>query len=255
MYWPWAEYRVLRDAKAVLFTSDEEKKLAPRSFWLSKWHSMVVNYGTAPPQGNADDQKRNFFEQFPTLAKKRLLLFISRIHPKKGCDILIEAFSKLAANNPDYHLVMAGPDQTGWKDQLVEQAERLKIGSKITWTGMLTGDMKWGALHASDVFVLPSHQENFGIVVAEALACGLPVLISDKVNIWSEIEQDKAGFVADDTATGITELLARWFTLTDTEKTEMRSRAIQCFENRFHIRRTAECIVDIINSKSRPYNP
>ena len=61
---------------------------------------------------------------------------------------------------------------------------------------MLQGDLKWGAFHASDAFVLPSHQENFGIAVAEALGCGLPALISDKVNIWREVEADGAGFVA-----------------------------------------------------------
>jgi len=82
------------------------------------------------------------------------------------------------------HLVMTGPDQTGWQASLQAQAKRLGIDQRVTWPGMLRGDMKWAAFRAAEVFGLPSHQENFGIVVAEALAYGKPVLISDKVNIW-----------------------------------------------------------------------
>jgi glycosyltransferase involved in cell wall biosynthesis len=76
---------------------------------------------------------------------------------------------------------MAGPDQAGWQMKLEIQAEKLGISERVSWTGMLSGDLKWGAFHAADVFILPSHQENFGIVVAEALSCSLPVLISNKV--------------------------------------------------------------------------
>ena len=97
---------------------------------------------------------------------------------------------------------MAGPDEGGLRPVLETQAQRLRIDGRVHWTGMLEGDLKWGAFHAADAFVLPSHQENFGVAVAEALACGLPVLISDKVNIWPDIAQDEAGIVNPDTAEG-----------------------------------------------------
>ena len=90
--------------------------------------------------------------------------------------------------------------------------------------------------------MLPSHQENFGISVAEALACGVPVLISDKVNIWREIVEDQAGLVADDDLAGTGELLARWLRLSDAERQAMRVRARSCFERRFEIAQAARSL-------------
>jgi glycosyltransferase involved in cell wall biosynthesis len=100
---------------------------------------------------------------------------------------------------------------------------------------MLTGNAKWGALRGAEVFLLPSHQENFGIAVAEALSCGTPVLISDKVNIWREIETDAAGLVGPDTAAGTLATLARWTTLSAEAKSAMRAAALDCFQRRFAI--------------------
>ena len=109
---------------------------------------------------------------------------------------------------------------------------------------MLTGDLKWGALHAAETFILPSHQENFGLAVIEALACTKPVLISDKVNIWREIDTDGAGFVEDDTYTGATRLLLRWFGLSNTEREAMGQRARASFEKRFQIDRATAALVE-----------
>ena len=236
-YWPWGEYRVLRDAKAVLFTCEEEKLLARQSFGLYQAHEVVVSYGTNGPTGDAEAQRAAFLAQYPALAGKRLLLFLSRIHVKKGCDLLIEAFGRVAASDPALHLVMAGPDAADWRPELERQAQALGVGDRITWPGMLKGDLKWGAFFAAEAFVLPSHQENFGIAVVEALACGLPVLISDKVNIWREIEGDGAGLVAPDTAAGAEDLLRRWSALSPEAKAAMRPAARLCFERRFEIGR------------------
>ena len=95
MYWPWAEYRVLRDARAVLFTCEEERRLARTSFWLYRCNEVVVNYGTAKPKGDPDSERREFFDHYPEARGKRLALFMGRIHPKKGCDLVIEAFAKV----------------------------------------------------------------------------------------------------------------------------------------------------------------
>src|SRR5262249_60464072 len=102
--------------------------------------------------------------------------------------MMIEPLAGVAAEEPRLHLLMAGPDQTGWVRQLKTRAEALDVADRITWPGMLQGDAKWGAFYCSEAFMLPSHQENFGISVAEAIGCGLPVLISDKVNIWREVQ-------------------------------------------------------------------
>ena len=166
LYWPWAEYRVLRDAHKVLFTCEEEKILARKSFSLYKANEAVTAFGVANPPENSSELAQIFFTQYPELHNKRLALYLSRIHVKKGCDLLIEAFAKIAFKDDSLHLIMAGPDQTDWVPKLQAQAKELGIADRITWTGMLEGDMKWGAFYAAEVFVLPSHQENFGIVVA-----------------------------------------------------------------------------------------
>ena len=247
LYWPWAEYRVLRDATAVIFTCEEERLLARKSFWLYRCNEAVTAYGTSAPPDDAEGLKEKFLTQHPGLRGKRLFLFLSRIHEKKGCDLLIEAFARVAPNHPDLHLVMAGPDQTGWAVQLKAQAARLGIAARITWPGMLQGDDKWGAFHATEVFCLPSHQENFGIVVAEALGCGKPVLISDKVNIWREIEADGAGIVRPDTVEGTIDALRTWLALTPEAQNSMREAGRHCFENRYRIERVAADLVDIIS--------
>jgi len=240
MYWPWAEYRVLRDAKAVLFTCEQERLLARESFWLYRCNEVVVNYGTATPTGDPYFERQEFFGRYPELHGKKLALFMGRIHPKKGCDLLIKAFAKVLAQHPEWHLVIAGPDQLGWQKRLGRLAESLGISSGITWTGLLEGAVKWGALRACEVFVLPSHQENFGVAVAEALAVGVPALISNKVNIWREIESDGAGLVAEDTLQGVSELFLSYVDLLEDKKLSMRQRARECFEQRFEIKKATE---------------
>jgi glycosyltransferase involved in cell wall biosynthesis len=246
MYWPWAEYRVLRDARAVLFTCEEERVLARESFWLYRCNEVVVSYGTASPKGNPEAEKGEFYARYPELNGKKLALFMGRVHPKKGCDLLIEAFAQVLAQHPDWHLVVAGPDQVGWQEALNYRAAQLGLAPRITWTGMIGGSMKWGALRAAEVFVLPSHQENFGIAVAEALAAGTPALISSKVNIWREIESDHAGIAAADTLQGTCKLLQSYVEMPQEEKFAMRQAAQQCFEQRFEIRKAAETLYAIL---------
>ncbi|QFY42054.1 glycosyltransferase [Candidatus Methylospira mobilis] len=250
LYWPWAEYRVLRDAQTVIFTCEEERLLARESFWLYQCNERVTAYGTDTPPQDKERLQNVFLAQYPQLSGKRLILFLSRIHVKKGCDLLIEAFASIAAQYSDAHLLMAGPDQTGWQRELEQLAQALGIADRISWPGMLTGDMKWGAFHSSEVFCLPSHQENFGIVVAEALACGKPVLISNKVNIWREIEADRAGWVNEDSIKGTQSGLQSWLGSSVQQREEMSANAVACFNNRFRIDRVAVRLLEIINNNA-----
>ncbi|OGQ52400.1 MAG: transferase [Deltaproteobacteria bacterium RIFCSPLOWO2_02_FULL_53_8] len=246
LYWPWAEYQVLRHAKAVLFTSDEERLLSRESFWLYRCREAVVGYGTVRSSGDPDAQRAKFLASYPGLRGQRIFLFLSRIHEKKGCDLLVAAFAKVAARDANLRLVMAGPDQTGWKEALVALAERIGVAEKIVWTGMISGDMKWGAYHAAEVFALPSHQENFGVVVAEALSCGLPVLVSNKVNIWREVEAEGAGIIAEDDLAGTETLLTRWLDMDEGSRSVMRERSLECFDRHFEISRTAERLLRLV---------
>jgi len=112
---------------------------------------------------------------------------------------------------------------------------------------MLYGDDKWGAFHACEVFSLPSHQENFGIAVAEALACGRPVLISDKVNIWKDIARDGAAFVGADTVAGTLRTLQDWIALTPEQKRMMGIKAVECFHRRYDMQANASGIIEIFS--------
>ena len=248
LYWPWAEYRVLRDAEAVLFTCEQERCLARKSFWLYRCNERVVPLGIAEPGGNAEIQRELFFQRFPQCRGQRIVLFLGRIHEKKGCDLLIRAFSEVAPFHFDLQLVMAGPEQqdaTRWR----ELATQLGIADRIVWTGMLTDDLKWGALRAAEVFALPSHQENFGIAVVEALACGVPVLISKEVNIWSEVVENGAGLIDADSVEGTTNLLRGWLDLSAAERQQMRGLAQQCFAERFEITHAAAHLVSVLNEE------
>ena len=244
IYWP-VQYAVLRDAFAVFFTAESERDLAKTSFHPNKWKSVVVPFGITDPEALRMDpsiQIEAFYSRFPELRGRRYLLFLARIHPKKGCDMLIEAFAKIAASVPDMDLVIAGPDQEGMQAKLQLAAKQFGIGSRVHWPGMIDGDLKWGALRACDAFVLSSHSENFGIAVVESLAIGRPVLISNRVNIWSEIANDGVGLVEEDTLEGTERLLRRWFALQPAERDAMAARTRPSFEQRFTMSQTALAI-------------
>jgi glycosyltransferase involved in cell wall biosynthesis len=250
LYWLLAEHRVLRDAKSVFFTSEEERVSARNQFWPYRFRQKVINYGTSLPPQDKANKKNVFLNKFPELRDKELILFLGRIHPKKGCDILIEAFCHAAINRRALHLVMAGPDEIGWRNKLEKMTAKAGMSERVTWTGMLSGDLKWGAFYAADAFILPSHHENFGIAVAEALACGSAVLISDKVNTWKEIESDGAGIVAPDDKAGTEKLLDKWICLSDNEKAAMRDSAKRCFLQRFEIDKATQGLIDIFNDRA-----
>lgn len=239
LYWRLFEHRTLRDARAVLYTCEEERRLARTAFTPYQAREAIVGIGIERPPGDPARQREVFLAQNPHLEGRRTLLFLGRLHPKKGCDLLIEAFAQVCHQDERLHLVVAGPDESGTETKLRMLAESLRVAGRITFLGMLNDDAKWGAYRSADAFVLPSHSENFGIVIAEALACGLPVLISDKVNIWREIQRCDAGLVETDTLPGAISLLQRWIALPDIERAEMRRRAQACFLDNFEARGAA----------------
>jgi len=234
-----------------LFTCKEEKEQAQHSFWLYRCNGIVVNYGTAGWQGDAEAQKRLFLQKFPELDGKRLILFLGRVHEKKGGDLLVNAFHRLLTEMPDpsVQLVMAGPDESSYALWLKKMADALGIGNRITWTGMLKGDLKWGAFQAAEVFILPSHQENFGISVAESLSASVPVLISNKVNIWREIEEENAGLVESDDASGTYALLQRWMALSASEKEALRLNARRCFLGHFEVQQALTSLLNVYSKE------
>ena len=140
---------------------------------------------------------------------------------------------------------MAGPDKEGMTKKLKKEALDLNVAHQITWTGILTGDIRWGAYYASEVFCLPSHQENFGLSVVEALGCGKPVLISNKINIWNKIKLEGAGLVDSDSLDGTLRNFKAWLSMPENDKRRMQARALPCFNKHFAIEKLCDEIIKL----------
>jgi glycosyltransferase involved in cell wall biosynthesis len=242
LYWWLRERRVLRQAQAVCFTTAIERDAAVDTFWPASWKPAIVTLGIAKPTGDRRLQRDQFLNHFPALRGRRLLLFLSRIHRKKGCDLLLDALAKLQEK---VDLVIAGPDEESLRPQLEAQAARLGLSDRVHFVGMLEGDLKWGALYAAEAFVLPSHQENFGVAVVEALAAELPVLISNKVNIWPEIAADGAGIVNPDTAEGAYQSMQTLLSMTAEQRTQMIANGLACFRKRYEMKAAARSLAEL----------
>jgi glycosyltransferase involved in cell wall biosynthesis len=239
LLWLINEGLLLGQADRVLFTCEQERLLARTTFRPYRVREQVIAFGAAaPPPAGAEDEKR-FRAMLPALGGRRFLLFLSRIHEKKGCDLLVEAFAAAAQRDPGLDLVMAGPDSAGLAAGLRERAAELGVAERIHWPGMVKGAAKYGALRCAEAFVLPSHQENFGIAVAEALSCGCPVLISDQVNIWPEIARAGAGLVASDDLVGTTAMLLQFHETSAAARAQMAEQAAALFADCFDMRRGA----------------
>lgn len=261
-YWKLIESNLIAEADGLLFTCEAERLLAREPFRPYRPKSeTVVGLGVDQPPTYIPAMREAFLEKCPELQNAPYFLFLSRIHEKKGVDLLIKAYSKLVQNywlkeSEAYpkkdsesevdvlsqrmnvpKLVIAGPDlETPYGQQVQEIASRLQnYTNLIFFPGMLTGNAKWGAFYGCEAFVLPSHQENFGIAVVESLSCGKPVLISDQVNIWQEIESEGAGLIASDSQEGTEQILENWLNLPDEKKQTMEQQAQKLYLKYFAV--------------------
>ncbi len=185
--------RVNRHAAAMHYTTEEEMRLA--SPYVPGTPGVVVPLGLDPARYASPPLNVSLRSRWPEIGNRPILLFYSRLNFKKGLDILIQAFARTLAAGHDWHLVLAGPDH-GMEEKVRGWVAEAGLGERTTFTGMLEGDIALAALHEADLFILPSLSENFGVSVIEAMACGTPVLISDRVNIWREAQADGAAMVA-----------------------------------------------------------
>jgi glycosyltransferase involved in cell wall biosynthesis len=249
VYWKLIEGAIINKADGLLFTCEAELLLAREPFRpYNPKKELNVGLGIEPPPAATESMHKVFFSKCPELKNQNYLLFISRIHEKKGVDLLIEAFSKVASDG-SLKLVVAGPGlESEYGMKIQRMVAEANLSKSVFFPGMLSGDEKWGSFYNCEAFVLPSHQENFGIAVVESLACSKPVLISDKVNIWREIETGGAGIVATDSVEGTRNALARWLNLSFEEKQTMARQAKKTYEINFAIDPVAHRIVDALKS-------
>ena len=158
----------------------------------------------------ADRGSADFLAQFPHLAGRRIILFLGRLHRKKGVDLLVDAWAKVAPRWPEAQLVFAGPDAEGTQRALEQLVLQHGLKQQVTFTGMLRERMKWSALAASEGFVLPSHSEGLSVSVLEAMGMGLPVIVTEQCNM-PDVKQHDAGWEiqpkVDELAAALGELL------------------------------------------------
>ncbi|MDJ0697823.1 hormogonium polysaccharide biosynthesis glycosyltransferase HpsP [Mastigocoleus sp. MO_188.B34] len=192
----------LANAAAVHFTSEQEAKVSERFGRVTK--DLILPLGVAKLEEKYSevihyDRKQIILDKYNIYGDFPLILFMSRIDPKKGLDVLIPALEKLLSENFKFHFVLAGtnPQNLSYEQKIKKQIEASELKNCTTITGFVTGELKSVLLQAADLFVLPSYYENFGIAVAEAMVVGTPVAISDQVHISSEVRDSKSGWVCE----------------------------------------------------------
>lgn len=272
-YWKLIEGNVVNNAEGLLFTCEAERELARVPFRPYRPKNEInVGYGIANPPLYTTEMREAFERICPEIENFSYLLFLGRIHEKKGVDMLIRAYIDIASTlfieggysikKKNYNetssgesvvrpikLVIAGPGlETEYGRKMQKMArEHTVLQHFILFPGMLSDDSKWGAFYGCEAFVLPSHQENFGIAVVESLACCKPVLITNKINIWKEIRYNGGGMVANDTLGDVKLMLEDWLSFKDEEKVYMSSKARTTYEENFAIMPSVNRLLKVVN--------
>ncbi len=235
-------------------TSDELKRMRHMNI---KAPHMIQSIGIQKTEFLSLPSKGYFRNKYSFLNGIKVILFLGRIHYKKGLEILLDAYKIVLSKTDKAYLVIAGPDNEGYKNILEKKISALNLDGKVLFTGLVGGKDKIEILADADVFCLPSFQENFGIAVAEAMAAGLPVVISDQVNIHAEISQANAGIVtrcdADEVAGAILKILND-----DSLRAEMGQNARKLVFDKFTWDKIADDMVEsykkIIEEHKRKFN-
>ena len=212
LFWQVVGRTMLERAAAVHYTSEAEKLSTERRMGLNHGKVIALGIETSTAIGNLADH-------FPELARDPYVLVLSRLHPKKGLDVLIDAFQSLETRFSHWRLVLAGDGPSEYVSKLKNKVK----GDRIRFTGWLEGERKEAVLAGASLLVLPSHQENFGLCVMEALAHSVPVLVSPSVNLATEIAAANAGWIATIDKDALASKLAE--ALRDEEELTRRGRA------------------------------
>ncbi|MGC4095639.1 MAG: glycosyltransferase [Nitrospira sp.] len=253
--WQIFERESLQIAKLIHATSFPEAE-GVRKLGFSQPIAVIPNGVDLP---NLDDipGRSHVVSQFPHLQHKKWLFFLSRIHPKKGLQELVRSWAKLHSDFPEWHLIISGPDSEGYRSDIEAVCSHLGLRESVTFTGPVSGDLKSALLAGSEVMVLPTHSENFGIVIAESLAHGVPV-ITTYAAPWKELETERCGWWIEDAqeALGIT-LKQAMETLPQTRR-EMGIRGRELVQRRYSWKTVGQQMYDTYkwllgkDSQSRP---
>jgi glycosyltransferase involved in cell wall biosynthesis len=237
------EYENLQRAACLRVTSADELK-SVRSFGLKNPVALIPNgidvedYTRLPSVQKAE-------ALLPVLkGQRRVLLFLSRVHPKKGLPLLLRAWHALGELRHDWRLAIAGPDQLGHTDELQQLVDELDLKESVVFLGALFGEQKLAAYALSDLFVLPSYSENFGVAVAEALAAGLPVVTTSGTP-WKNLPERGCGWYVEATAEQLAVALREALALTKRELDEMGAKGREWMRRDFSWEQLAAQMIEV----------
>jgi glycosyltransferase involved in cell wall biosynthesis len=236
IYWFLVGKKNLIDSKAILLTTGIEKKLLINTYVnTNNITKKVAGYGIFKKKINKKKLLKIFNERYPELKNKRTLLFLGRFHEKKGCDLLIKAYHKVK-KELNFNLFLAGSENI-YKNKIRLMVKKYKLEEKVFLSKkILDNNLKYGAMIKSSAMILPSHSENFGVSLVESLSVCRPILISNKVNIYREINKYKSGIVFKNNLNGIIKGLISFNNLSDKELKLMSLNAIRCFNENYNLK-------------------
>lgn len=186
--------KILKEASAIYALSEAEAQhLYP---YAGNASIAYISNGIDFLEYNTLPSPDKLFDRFPELKGKKIILFLGRFHHIKGLDVLVQAFAEVVRKHAFAHLLLAGPDIGGYRRKIQLLAEEVGIANHITFPGLLTDDMKLAAFAAATLFVLPSRSEGRAVAVIEAMAAGLPVIITPG-NHFPEVTSAEAGIKAE----------------------------------------------------------
>ncbi len=241
---------MIRRASAFFFTAEPEQAFAQRH--IAGRPSFVLRLGFDMAEA-AGAEPEAFLAVHPELRCKPVILFLSRLNFKKGLDVLIPAFADLLAVRPDARLVLAGPDD-GYQAACQALVRAHGLGERVVFAGLLTGAMKWSAFAAARLFVLPSHSENFGHALVEALAVGIPAIVTPGVMISPAIEEAGAGLRIPLDQTALTQAMLTLITDDDAHAISSR-KARALVREAFSADGTAARLIEALQSVIDKSNP
>jgi glycosyltransferase involved in cell wall biosynthesis len=231
------EKKNLKKASCLQATSNSEA-LSFRTYGLANPIAIIPN-GVSDTWIESKGDAQRFRLRFSIEPHQRLLLFLSRLHPKKGLPLLFEAISHIRARMIDWKLIIVGPDELDHRRYLEQLAQRLGVAALVQFIGPLSGQAKRDAFEAADVFILPTYSDNFAIAVAEALASSVPV-ITTRGAPWEDLVSYKCGWWTEIDVQDLTEALLDAIHRPQTELKEMGRRGQALVIEKYTWRQAAE---------------
>ena len=218
--WRAYENRHLQTASAFHATAEDEAQFL-REFGFKQPIIVTPNGVTIPPY-------EKVVVQDPT--RRRRMLFLSRVHPKKGLLNLIKALQRVDMTG--WEVLLAGPDENNHQAEVQAAIDAAGLSSQVRFIGEVSDEAKWGLYASSDLFVLPTLSENFGIVIAEALAAGTPVVTTTGTP-WTQLATHQAGWCVEPTPEALAGALTQAVALSDAERNVIGRRGRQLIETQF----------------------